>query len=72
MSNECMSLPPLRECPFCGGGAELVLVDWCAMYYVRCENDRNKCEVIPETRHFVVEREAISAWNRRAGDSNDP
>lgn len=58
----------LKPCPFCGGEAEVVYTEWCAMYTVRCMDEYYNCEAMPETRHFVIEREAIEAWNRRVGE----
>ena len=60
----------LRECPFCGGEAELHPtydidineVDgwfaWCAM--------GSDCAIKPQTDAYLTEAEAIEAWNERA------
>ena len=56
----------LKPCPFCGGVAEVMYIEWCAMYAARCANEYGSCKILSETVYFVVEREAIEAWNRRA------
>ena len=74
MSNECMSLPPLKPCPFCGGEAEIVphrffsekLKEWkTESYGVECTNCHTS-----GYQFWGCERHAIDAWNRRAGESN--
>lgn len=57
----------LKTCPFCGSKA--ILVHDNNGYCVACCN--RKCDVFPVTWYFKTVREAIEAWNRRAGDSND-
>ena len=57
----------LKPCPFCGGEAEIVYTEWCALYSVRCSTENQNCEVMPETRGCPVEREAVEVWNRRGG-----
>lgn len=59
----------LKPCPFCGGEAEIVYTEWCAMYTVKCADEYNNCEVLPETRHCVVKEAAKEAWNRRADNA---
>lgn len=58
----------LKPCPFCGGEAVVVYIEWCACYTVRCQSEYAECGVIPGTKYFVVESEAIEAWNRRVED----
>ena len=49
----------LRECPFCGGEAEL---NGITKIWVRC----TQCSV--ETPFYDFMDEAEDAWNRRVGD----
>lgn len=58
----------LKPCPFCGGEAAVVYVEWCACYVVKCQDEYEDCDVLPETRYCCDESEAIEAWNRRAGN----
>ena len=53
-------VPTPRNCPFCGGPAEVHQLhkdEW----YVACGN--NDCPVNPETSCFDTETDAIEAWN---------
>lgn len=53
-------VPVPRDCPFCGGPAEVHQLrqgEW----YVACGND--SCPVNPETNCFDTEADAIEAWN---------
>lgn len=53
-------VPTPRNCPFCGGPAEVHQLrkgEW----YVACGN--GDCPVNPETNTFDTEAEAIEAWN---------
>ena len=58
----------LKPCPFCGGEADVVYIEWCACHIVRCQNQYGECDVVPVTKYCCVESEAIEAWNRRAED----
>ena len=69
MSNECMSLPPLKPCPFCGAIPILVYDEDYEEWQVSCIC--SSCEVLPNTFFFDTEAKATSAWNRRAGESNE-
>lgn len=77
MSNECMSLPPLIPCPFCGGvRAEVLnlLEEQPEMEVVGISKDNwnvvcQDCYGMGGTRRTAVE--AMEAWNRRAGESNE-
>ena len=56
----------LKQCPFCGGKANLVThhnraCTW-ARYYVKCE----RCLV--HQHNYETPQIAIEAWNRRAED----
>jgi len=53
----------LKSCPFCGG--EAVMLEIGFYWWVRCRS----CEA--ESKLSNTEGEAITAWNRRVGDSND-
>lgn len=46
----------LKPCPFCGGEAKIMIS---VLSYVMCD----KC--CAETNHYITEKEAIEAWNRR-------
>lgn len=53
-------VPTPRNCPFCGGPAEVHQLhkdEW----YVACGN--GDCPVNPETNTFGTETDAIEAWN---------
>ena len=53
-------VPTPRDCPFCGGPAEVHQLhkdEW----YVACGN--SDCPVNPETNCFDTEVDAIEAWN---------
>ena len=85
MSNECMYLPTIRECPFCGGTELFVgTIAECEM------QDESHPDYYSNSRIYTVvcdymnggcgasigggcksEKEAIAAWNRRAGESNE-
>ena len=51
----------LKPCPFCGGKA--VLSSW-GMHRTWCVECKAK------TEDFLLQRDAIEAWNRRAEDGN--
>lgn len=61
--NEALAIyrvPTPRDCPFCGGPAEVHQLhkdEW----YVACGN--SDCPVNPETSCFDTETDAIEAWN---------
>ncbi len=62
----------LKPCPFCGGEAEIVVLDrWWGddlrdFYKVACKN--KKCNVIVETIIEYEKKDAIEAWNRRVNE----
>lgn len=56
----------LKPCPFCGGKAQIIYTERNDMYSVRCADEYRNCNIMPETLHFAIEREAIDAWNIRA------
>lgn len=74
MSNECMSLPPLKPCPFCGGKA-----------YLDREEIFCDCGITVKIPPYVwgkgghmgfpdyetARMQMIQAWNRRVGESNE-
>lgn len=57
---------PLKPCPFCGSEAKLRLAsEWGGVCYrVECKD----CFARTYSEH--TEKEAVEAWNRRAGESN--
>ena len=57
-------MPELKPCPFCGGVAVVVKVDGTNFYQVVCI----KCPVMFGRWWFSKKRDAVNAWNRRAGD----
>lgn len=65
MSNECMSLPPLKPCPFCGF-PQIAL-------YQKEDGYRFKvcCFNCSAQIYRGTEEEVINAWNMRAGESNE-
>ena len=59
--------PKLRECPFCGCKDSGILTTsydgyWFAVF---CEN------CMAQTRKCRQEKDAVEAWNRRAGEEDD-
>jgi Lar family restriction alleviation protein len=59
----------LKKCPFCGGEAELYPVemrDGSEMWAVSCANEEDPVRAL--TNLFDTELEAVTAWNRRAGE----
>ena len=71
MSNECMSLPTLKPCPFCGEIPKIFPINTPRggfVYMVYCGWER--CEVKPETKTASELEHLIEVWNRRAGESN--
>ena len=64
----------LKPCPFCGEDKfiELVNIDYIGDTYVneyKVECHRHDCLVCPETLLFDTEKEAVTAWNTRHGDT---
>ena len=83
MSNECMSLPPLMPCPFCGGTNLFIgTIAECEMqdeshpdydfnsrfYTVVCDYTEGGCGA--SIGSCLSVEEAVDVWNRRAGESN--
>ena len=55
----------IKCCPFCGGKADLEIVDVYREYFIQCR----KCGV--EQGHlYKSKKSAITAWNRRRTESN--
>lgn len=57
MSNECMSLPPLKPCPFCGGKAEFFTKTISANGTLRGWNFGiccTRCDITTPKIHYVV------------------
>lgn len=72
MSNECMSLPPLSECPFCGFEAEVKTLKRSTFFKKKQDAFYIRCNVCHATSQAVFTvSEAREAWNRRAGESNE-
>jgi len=59
--------PNLLPCPFCGG--EATVVDRSMGFTPRCTN--LDCPAAFINLYYPTIEEAILAWNRRAGDTND-
>ena len=59
----------LKDCPFCGGYAELIYgANGRQVFYVRC----NHCEAIGEKFNNNSPKErAITAWNTRVKENAD-
>ena len=51
----------LKPCPFCGGRAIMVYLQYSGYRYVRCEGEC--CE---QSMTYETTEEAIYKWNRRA------
>lgn len=58
----------LKPCPFCGGPAGISYRRTREKWSVFCTLDAPECDVAPETRGFFERADAITAWNRRAGE----
>lgn len=60
----------LKQCPFCGGEAELVYTTTSTPKpYVKCKFGAMltpKCEACMYPWMYDTEEEAVEAWNRRA------
>ena len=56
----------LRECPFCGGEAEVIDWRWGGIGYWRVECTAVDCPTNPRTARHRSEAKAIEAWNTRA------
>jgi len=79
MSNECMSVSPLKSCPFCGGHIilsernETIDEIYTEVVCTSC------CMQFSYTEYFAYSNIARvrhnssfeGAWNRRAGESNE-
>lgn len=65
-----MNSNELRECPFCGGMAELRAgIDDTRWVYIRCESCPVFVEVCAEGLSIETAIDnAIKVWNRRAGE----
>ena len=66
----------LKPCPYCGGEAVMSkrerfdIPNW-VEFYIGC--DRHSCKVMPHVKSFGGYKEAVQAWNRRAGvDQESP
>lgn len=57
-----MRTPKLKKCPFCGR-IKNVEVAHTACYWVVCMD----CSCDGPTANYQTEKQAITAWNRRAG-----
>lgn len=54
----------LKQCPFCGGKAELYRIS--SRWVVGCTTSMQKCPCRPWTGGQTSQEEAIEIWNRRA------
>lgn len=69
MKNE-ITTSGFESCPFCGSEKAEVVHVWA---YHNDYHHRVKCPRCgAETEVFVSEREAVAAWNRRAGEGGKP
>lgn len=51
----------LKPCPFCGGRAVFSSWGMCRCWCMECK---------AKTEDFILQRDAIKAWNRRINDGN--
>ena len=60
----------LKRCPFCGGKAEVLKVNYDRYRIITCNLCRIKFGILTRSGAFHTEQEAIEAWNRRADEKN--
>ena len=59
----------LKPCPFCGKPARLVNYGFgISSCYITCSNE--ECDVVPSTRYYETEIEAMRVWNNRYEDND--
>lgn len=59
----------IKRCPFCGGVPEVSDGTWSgSAIHIRC---RCGVQMFGGRNHFSSTEEAVTAWNRRAGDEAD-
>ena len=56
----------LKRCPFCGGEAEALKVNYDRYYMITCKLCKIKLGKLTRSGAFQTQQEAIDAWNRRA------
>lgn len=61
MASDCRQ--ELKPCPFCGGKAILIELEYSKAKFAKCEN--HCCE---QSLIYQTKAEAIEAWNRRVND----
>jgi Lar family restriction alleviation protein len=54
----------LKPCPFCGGEAEILYLDYSREHYVECRN--KYCHLDVATDLSKTKKTAIKHWNKRA------
>ena len=58
----------LRNCPFCGGAANVTKKD--VLFRVECTQRFDVCPVNLRTHHCVSEQAAIKLWNTRVSEND--
>ena len=64
-----MPMGELKQCPFCGGKAELKTYD--RKVYVQCSECQVAIKCVWISADYCANDKAAEAWNMRAGDLNE-
>lgn len=60
----------LKPCPFCGGEGCIRYIAVCELpYFAECDNEY--CIAGDSGVSFALEKEAVEAWNKRAGEDSE-
>ena len=70
----------LKRCPFCGGEASYItymseqglFTKSKQHIYCKCKDCKAQTQAYPESVHYTAVEKAAEAWNRRAGEQDEP